>query len=231
MWAAGKGSLIVFCQQIPLRRLSADQHRCNHLVYRFADRCVFAVFMFFNLLHQKFHRFSSEHIDLLSYGADREDGVSGGGGVVEADDQVVFREFTVFSYQQIDQDAGVGIVGDENALFPAGRVRLDLGENLFQMLLGSCLIFHLMEKDAVWNLLFPAKIFKPFDSTVCRDTFGGRIVDVEKHFTVVTIEQTGRLDRTHVVIGVDAADVSILPLDRYDRDMQVGKFHRRDRMA
>lgn len=91
------------------------------------------------------------------------------------------------------------------------EVRLDLGENLFQMLLGSCLIFHLMEKDAVWNLLFPAKIFKPFDSTVCRDTFGGRIVDVEKHFTVVTIEQTGRLDRTHVVIGVDAADVSILP--------------------
>ena len=79
MWAAGKGSLIVFCQQIPLRRLSADQHRCDHLVYRFADRCVFAVFMFFNLLHQKFHRFSSEHIDLLSYGADREDGVSGGG--------------------------------------------------------------------------------------------------------------------------------------------------------
>ena len=187
--------------------------------------------MFFNLLHQKFHRFSSEHIDLLSHGADREDGVSGGGGVVEADDQVVFREFTVFSYQQVDQDAGVGIVGDENALFPAGRVHLDLGEDLFQMLLGSCLIFHLMEKDAVWNLLFPAKIFKPFDSTVCRDTFGGRIVDVEKHFTVVTIEQTGRLDRTHVVIGVDAADVSILPLDRYDRDMQVGKFHRRDRMA
>ena len=67
MWAAGKGSLIVFCQQIPLRRLSADQHRCDHLVYRFADRCEFAVFMFFNLLHQKFHRFSSEHIDLLSY--------------------------------------------------------------------------------------------------------------------------------------------------------------------
>ena len=81
------------------------------------------------------------------------------------------------------------------------------------------------------NLLFLTKIFKPFDSTVCRDTFGGRIVDVEKHFTVVTIEQTGRLDRTHVVIGVDAADVSILPLDRYDRDMQVGKFHRRNRMA
>ena len=54
---------------------------------------------------------------------------------------------------------------------------------------------------------------------------------MEKHFTVVTIEQTGRLDRTHVVISVDAADVSILPLDRYDRDMQVGKFHRRDRMA
>ena len=94
MWAAEKGGLIVFCQQIPLRRLSADQHRCDHLVYRFADRCVFAVFMFFNLLHQKFHRFSSEHIDLLSHGADREDGVSGGGGVVEADDQVVFREFT-----------------------------------------------------------------------------------------------------------------------------------------
>ena len=66
MWAAEKGGLIVFCQQIPLRRLSADQHRCDHLVYRFADRCVFAVFMFFNLLHQKFHRFSSEHIDLLS---------------------------------------------------------------------------------------------------------------------------------------------------------------------
>ena len=121
MWAAGKGSLIVFCQQIPLRRLSADQHRCDHLVYRFADRCVSAVFMFFNLLHQKFHRFSSEHIDLLSYGADREDGVSGGGGVVEADDQVVFREFTVFSYQQIDQDAGVGIVGDENAFFLPGE--------------------------------------------------------------------------------------------------------------
>ena len=96
MWAEGKGSLIVFCQQIPLRRLSADQHRCDHLVYRFADRCVFAVFMLFNLLRQKFHRFSSEHIDLLSHGADREDGVSGGGGVVEADDQVVFREFTYF---------------------------------------------------------------------------------------------------------------------------------------
>ena len=117
----GKGGLIVFCQRIPLRCFSADQHRCDHLVYRFADRCVFAVFMFFNLLHQKFHRFSSEHIDLLSHGADREDGVSGGGGVVEADDQVVFREFTVFSYQQIDQDAGVSIVGDENALFLPGE--------------------------------------------------------------------------------------------------------------
>ena len=107
MWAAEKGGLIVFCQQIPLRRLSADQHRCDHLVYRFADRCVFAVFMFFNLLHQKFHRFSSEHIDLLSHGADREDGVSGGGGVVEADDQVVFREFTVFSYQQVEVQTAI----------------------------------------------------------------------------------------------------------------------------
>lgn len=119
--AAEKGGLIVFCQLIPLRRLSADQHRCDHLVYRFADRCVCAVFMLLNLFHQKFHRFCSEHIDLLSHGADREDGVSGGGGVVEADDQVVFREFTVFSYQQIDQDAGVGIVGDENAFFLPGE--------------------------------------------------------------------------------------------------------------
>ena len=98
MWAAGKGSLIVFCQQIPLRRLSADQHRCDHLVYRFADRCVFAVFILLNLLHQKFYRFCSNHIDLLCHGADREDGVSGGWGVIEADDQIVFRESAVFSY-------------------------------------------------------------------------------------------------------------------------------------
>ena len=91
-------TLIIRPQQIPLRRLSADQHRCDHLVYRLADRCVFAVFMLLNLLHQKLYRFRSEHIDLLSHGADREDGVSGGGGVVEADDQIVFRESAVFSY-------------------------------------------------------------------------------------------------------------------------------------
>ena len=61
----------------------------------------FPFFAFVHLHDQQLYRLLGDLVDLLSYGADGENGGTGDGGVVKSDNAVFFREGAVFSYDEI----------------------------------------------------------------------------------------------------------------------------------
>ena len=74
-------------------------------------------FAFIHLLHQKVHSFIGNLINLLSDCADRDDCFPGNRRIVEADQEEIFRESPVSSYEQIHKYIGLCIIGDEQAFF------------------------------------------------------------------------------------------------------------------
>ena len=60
--------------------------------------------------------FICEFVDLLSYGADRNDRLGGNRGIVESDDEIVIWQFPVFLEQEIQKDICMSIIGDKNTL-------------------------------------------------------------------------------------------------------------------
>ena len=75
---------------------------------------------FFALIHlfdQEIYGFKSDFIDLLSDCADRDDCFPGNRRIVEADQEEIFRESPVSSYEQIHKYIGLCIIGDEQAFF------------------------------------------------------------------------------------------------------------------
>ena len=66
---------------------------------------------FVHLFHQKLYSGISDFINLLPYGADRDDGFHGDRGIVKANKPVLVRKPAVFAKNQVQHNAGMGIVG------------------------------------------------------------------------------------------------------------------------
>ena len=58
-------------------------------------------FAFVHLCDQKADCFIGNFINLLSHRTDRDNGLSGNGGVIEADDQVILWQTTVFQKEEV----------------------------------------------------------------------------------------------------------------------------------
>lgn len=68
---------------------------------RFFWRSRSSLLSFIHLPYKQTYRFIGDFINLLSDGADRYDGLSGNGGVVKADDQIIIGQKPVFSYKEV----------------------------------------------------------------------------------------------------------------------------------
>lgn len=76
-----------------------------------------SLFALIHLLNKKIYGLKSNLINLLSHSTDWDDCLAGDRRIVEADQKEIFREFPVFSYEQVHKYVGLCIVGDEQALF------------------------------------------------------------------------------------------------------------------
>ena len=74
------------------------------------------------------------------------------------------------------------------------------------------------------DILFFTNVKKAFYSSVGRYIMREVRIDVYKYIAVVFYEQTRRLNSAHIVIGVYAGYILILPLDRYNRYVVGGKL-------
>ena len=62
------------------------------------------------------------------------------------------------------------------------------------------------------------------NSSVGGDVLGGRCIDMNQYVTVMSGQEAGGLYGAHVIIGVDAGDILVLPFYGDNGDLKVCQF-------